>query len=96
MGRAPGAIVQRLAGGQGGPNTALDDVSAAHQQGSEPTRDVLRLSSVGMALHGSSRVYSAGPGQDRHQLKAGENYQVDRSRLPEGYVMLDQVRTEFA
>ena len=30
-----------------------------------------------------------------HLLKAGEEYEVDRSRLPEGYVMLDEVRIEF-
>ena len=32
---------------------------------------------------------------DPHRLKAGEDYQVDRSRLPAGYVMLDEVRIEF-
>jgi hypothetical protein len=30
-----------------------------------------------------------------HRLKAGEDYKVDRSRLPAGYVMLDEVRIEF-
>jgi hypothetical protein len=30
-----------------------------------------------------------------HLLKAGEEYAVDRSRLPEGCVMLDEVRIEF-
>lgn len=34
----------------------------------------------------------AGP----HFLRAGKDYPVDRSRLPEGYVMLDEVRIEFA
>ena len=32
---------------------------------------------------------------DMHRLKAGEDYAVDQSRLPEGYVMLDKVRIEF-
>lgn len=31
-----------------------------------------------------------------HQLKAGEDYEVDRTRLPEGTLMLDEVRIEFA
>jgi hypothetical protein len=31
-----------------------------------------------------------------HLLKAGEDYPVDRSKLPEGNVMLDEVRIEFA
>jgi hypothetical protein len=30
-----------------------------------------------------------------HRLKAGEDYEVDRSRLPAGHVMLDEVRIEF-
>jgi hypothetical protein len=33
---------------------------------------------------------------DMHKLKAGEDYEVDRSRLPEGWVMMDEVRIEFA
>ena len=33
---------------------------------------------------------------DMHRLKAGEEYSVDRSRLPQGYVMLDEVRIQFA
>jgi len=32
---------------------------------------------------------------DPHFLRAGKDYPVDRSRLPEGYVMLDEVRIEF-
>ena len=30
-----------------------------------------------------------------HLLKAGEDYKADLSRLPEGTVMLDEVRIEF-
>ena len=33
---------------------------------------------------------------DPHRLKAGEDYRVERSRLPQGYVMLDQVRIDFS
>ena len=33
---------------------------------------------------------------DPHFLQAGEDYAADRSRLPEGYVMMDEVRIEFA
>ncbi len=33
---------------------------------------------------------------DPHRLKAGEDYKVDRSRLPQGYVMLDQVQIAFS
>ena len=33
---------------------------------------------------------------DRHILRPGKDYPVWRSRLPEGYVMLDEVRIEFA
>lgn len=32
---------------------------------------------------------------DPHRLRAGQEYEVDRSRLPEGYVMMDEVRIEF-
>lgn len=31
-----------------------------------------------------------------HLLRAGEEYSVDRSRLPEGYVMMDEIRIRFA
>lgn len=30
-----------------------------------------------------------------HHLRAGEDYEVERSRLPEGYVMMDTIRVEF-
>jgi hypothetical protein len=30
-----------------------------------------------------------------HRMKAGEDYEVDRSRLPGGWVMMDEVRIEF-
>jgi hypothetical protein len=33
---------------------------------------------------------------DPHRLKAGEDYRVDSSRLPQGYVMLDRVRIDFS
>jgi hypothetical protein len=33
---------------------------------------------------------------DPHRLRADVDYQVDRSRLPQGSVMLDEVRIEFA
>lgn len=33
---------------------------------------------------------------DPHLLKAGEDYRVDSSKLPEGIVMVDEVRIEFA
>jgi hypothetical protein len=32
---------------------------------------------------------------DYHRLRPGRDYEVDRSRLPEGYVMLDEVRIEY-
>jgi len=32
---------------------------------------------------------------DPHILRAGSDYEEDRSRLPEGYVMLDNIRIEF-
>ena len=32
---------------------------------------------------------------DPHRLRADEEYLVDRSRLPEGYVMMDEARIEF-
>jgi hypothetical protein len=31
-----------------------------------------------------------------HHLRAGEDYAVDTSRLPEGYVMMDTIQIEFA
>ena len=33
---------------------------------------------------------------DSHRLRAEADYEVDRSRLPQGYVLLDEVRIEFA
>jgi hypothetical protein len=33
---------------------------------------------------------------DPHALRAGEDYALDTSRLPEGVVMLDTVRIDFA
>ena len=33
---------------------------------------------------------------DYHRLRPGRDYEIDRSRLPEGFVMLDEVRIEFA
>lgn len=33
---------------------------------------------------------------DLHKLRAGEDYELDRSKLPEGYVMFDWVRIESA
>ena len=33
---------------------------------------------------------------DPHQLKPGKDYPVWRSRLPEGYVMLDSIGIDFA
>jgi hypothetical protein len=33
---------------------------------------------------------------DPHLPYAGRDYAVDTSRLPSGYVMLDEVRIEFA
>lgn len=30
-----------------------------------------------------------------HQLRAGEDYEVDRSQLPDGFILLDEVRIEF-
>ena len=33
---------------------------------------------------------------DPHRLRAGKDYAVWQSRLPEGYVMLDEVRIDFA
>lgn len=42
-------------------------------------------------------VVPAGPiDQDRHYLYAGKDYEADASRLPSGYVELDEVRIEFA
>jgi hypothetical protein len=32
---------------------------------------------------------------DHHLAKAGEDYEIDRDRLPSGYVMLDEVRIAF-
>jgi hypothetical protein len=32
---------------------------------------------------------------DPHRLRAGVDYEIDRARLPEGYVMLDEVRIEY-
>jgi len=32
---------------------------------------------------------------DYHRLRPGRDYEADRSRLPEGYVMLDEVRIEY-
>ena len=32
---------------------------------------------------------------DPYKLRAGHEYEVDRSRLPEGYVMMDEFRIEF-
>ncbi len=32
---------------------------------------------------------------DPHKLRAGDDYEVDRSRLPDGHVMFDEVRIEF-
>ena len=31
-----------------------------------------------------------------HHLRAGEDYEVDRSRLPEGWVMMDTIEIEFS
>lgn len=33
---------------------------------------------------------------DGHRLRAGEDYPVDYNRLPSGYVMMDEIRIEFA
>lgn len=33
---------------------------------------------------------------DPHRLRAGEDYEVDRARLPSGQIMLDEVRIDFA
>ena len=33
---------------------------------------------------------------DRHRLRAGKDYPLWRSRLPEGYIMMDQVRIDMA
>lgn len=35
------------------------------------------------------------PIADPHLLKAGEEYSVDRSRLPEGYIAIDEVKIQF-
>lgn len=36
------------------------------------------------------------PMENMHLLKAGEEYEVDRGRLPAGYVAMDEIRIEFA
>jgi len=42
-------------------------------------------------------VHPAAPGvSEPHLLRAGEDYPVDRSRLPSGYIMVDDIRIEFA
>ena len=42
-------------------------------------------------------VAPAGPiDHDQHYLSAGRDYEADASRLPSGYVELDEVRIEFA
>jgi hypothetical protein len=33
---------------------------------------------------------------DAHRLKAGEDYEVDRSHLPDGFIQIDEVRIDFA
>jgi hypothetical protein len=40
-------------------------------------------------------VVPVGLVSDPHRLRAGEDYVVDRSRLPEGIIQLDEVRIEF-
>lgn len=42
-------------------------------------------------------VVPAEPAQGNyHHLRAGEDYVVDTSRLPEGYVMMDRIEIEFS
>ena len=36
------------------------------------------------------------PGGDPHVLRAGHDYPVWRSKLPKGYIILDEVRIQFA
>jgi hypothetical protein len=40
-------------------------------------------------------VPAAGGVADPHLLKAGEDYPVDRARLPSGQIMLDEIRIEY-
>lgn len=41
-------------------------------------------------------VVPTDPIADPHLLKAGEEYSVDRSLLPQGYIAIDEIRIEFA
>ena len=33
---------------------------------------------------------------DPHKLRAGKDYELDRSRLPSGWISLDEVRIDYA
>lgn len=49
-----------------------------------------------MVFHGLDMVPAGPIDGDPDILRAGEDYEADYSRLPEGYVMLDRVSIEFA
>jgi hypothetical protein len=40
-------------------------------------------------------IFPTRPVSDPHLLRAGEDYDVDRSKLPEGFIQLDEVRIDF-
>ncbi len=60
--------------------------------------DVLRDVNIDiiLLLHPVDAVPAEPIDGDPHKLYAGRDYRIDPSRLPEGYVMLDEVRIEFA
>jgi hypothetical protein len=65
--------------------------------GHRPLSDVLRDVNVNiMLVLFPLTVIPMGPiPGDRHILRAGKDYRVWSSRLPEGYLMLDTVRIDF-
>ena len=69
----------------------------ADSYGSGEIADVLRdlNNDIIFVLHPLDVVAAEPVDGNPHLLKAGEDYKVDLSRLPEGTVMLDEVRIEF-
>ena len=59
--------------------------------------DVLRdvNADIILVLHPVDVAPAAPIDHDQHYLYAGRDYEADASRLPSGYVELDEVRVEF-
>ena len=65
--------------------------------GDGPIEEVLRDVNVDiiLVLFGLDVVPSEPIEGDPHKLRAGRDYKVDESRLPSGFIMLDEIRLEY-